>query len=85
MNHLTILWRRLASQVDANVSDKRTSSSSGLWRRVASQVDINVFEKLVSTWESTRRHNPEQHRNLRRRENLKSHIGIIYCLPLQVT
>jgi hypothetical protein len=32
-------------------------------------------EKLVSTYVSTRRYNPEEHRHLHRRENLKSHIS----------
>jgi hypothetical protein len=31
-------------------------------------------ETSVSTYQSTRRHNPEQHRHPHRRENLKSHI-----------
>jgi hypothetical protein len=30
-------------------------------------------ETLVSTYESTRRHNPEEQNHLNRRENLKSH------------
>jgi hypothetical protein len=37
-------------------------------------------ETLVSTYKSTRRYNPEdQHRHLRRRENLKSHV-LLYFL-----
>jgi len=32
-----------------------------------------LSETLVSTYESTRRHNPEEHRHLYRRENLRSH------------
>jgi hypothetical protein len=32
-------------------------------------------ETLVSTYESIRRHNTEQHRHLHSRENLKSHDG----------
>jgi hypothetical protein len=34
-------------------------------------------ETLVSIYESTRRHNPEQHRHAHRRENLKSHINSV--------
>jgi hypothetical protein len=35
----------------------------------------NVNDSLVSTYESTQRHNPEeQHRHLHRREKLKSHM-----------
>jgi hypothetical protein len=35
---------------------------------------ICFSESLVSIYESTRRHNPEQHRHLHRRENLRSHM-----------
>jgi hypothetical protein len=37
-------------------------------------------ETLVSTYKSTRRHNPEQHRHLHHRENLKSH-KLDACFP----
>jgi hypothetical protein len=33
-------------------------------------------ETLLSTYESTRRHNPEQYHTLHRRENLKSKISL---------
>jgi hypothetical protein len=41
---------------------------SRLWRQVC------FSETMVSTYESTRRHNPEQRRHSHRSENLKSHV-----------
>jgi hypothetical protein len=51
--------------------------SSGLWRTV-----VCFSETLVSTHESTRRHNPEEQlRHHHRRENLKSYIPTKWCSP----
>jgi hypothetical protein len=58
------LWRRVDSQVD-NVSKKHTVS---IFR-----AEVWFYETLVSTYECTRRHNPEdQNRHLQRRQNLTS-------------
>jgi hypothetical protein len=35
---------------------------------------VRISETLVSTYESTRRHTPEEQRHLHRREILKSHL-----------
>jgi hypothetical protein len=37
---------------------------------------VRFSETLVSTYESARRHTPEEHRHLHRRENLKSRINM---------
>jgi hypothetical protein len=36
------------------------------------------IETLVSTYKSTWRHKPEQHRHLHRRENLRSHVSVLF-------
>jgi hypothetical protein len=42
-------------------------------------------EMLVSTYESARRHNPEdQHRHSHRRENLRSHQLVIIIIGLKM-
>jgi hypothetical protein len=42
-------------------------------------------ETLVSTDESTRRQNPEDHHHPQRRENLKSHIVVPYLFGYFMT
>jgi hypothetical protein len=39
-----------------------------------SKLPASSCETFLSTYKSTRRHSPEQHRHIRRRENLKSHV-----------
>jgi hypothetical protein len=57
----------------------------GLFRVLRMQT-VRFSEILGSTYESTRRHNPEErHQHLHRRENLKSHTYfLVYLITLSV-
>jgi hypothetical protein len=70
------LWRRGDSKVGTFVSERHTVSISN-----PENGDRIFLRTLLSTFESTRRHNREdQQRNLHRRENLKSHIMLLKVL-----
>jgi hypothetical protein len=59
---------------------------SGLWRRVdlrSSTLKMETcFSEMLSTYRSTQRHSPEEHRHPHRRENVKFHIHYrVYMSP----
>jgi hypothetical protein len=56
-----------------NVQPKRWRQYVSPKRSALKMETVCFPEMLLSTHESTRRHNPEEHRHLHRRENDKSH------------
>jgi hypothetical protein len=73
------MWRRVDWKVHIN-------GFGGTYILYALKMEkVWVYETLVSAYQSTRRHSPEEHRHSHRCESLKSHVSLHCSVPAAST